>query len=140
VTLTIGRSKLSPEDDKRSPTTTRVNRDGKPEPYAVLAARYTWKNGRLLSLGDMLLQPRDLCWGPIANIRHLDPCVDVVRWGVDMAVTDRRCGRHELVHRQLKKAYNRVLPQLRGHVRAARRQHPVWFAIEAGFAALYCDD
>src|SRR6516162_9931994 len=48
-----------------------------------------------------------------------------------MAVADRRCGRHEYVQCQLKKSYNRVPPQLRRHVRAARWQHPLRFAIEA---------
>src|SRR6516164_9677777 len=48
-----------------------------------------------------------------------------------MAVADRRCGRHEHVQCQLKKSYNRVPPQLRRHVRAARWQHPLRFAIEA---------
>src|SRR5262249_11865774 len=92
---------------------------------------WSWNSGRVLRLGEVLLQPRDLFRGPVANIGHLDPRVDVVRRGVDMAVADRRCRRHEHVHRQLKKSYNRVPPQLRRHVRAAWRQHPLRFAIEA---------
>src|SRR6516225_6943417 len=48
-----------------------------------------------------------------------------------MAVADRRRGRHEHVQHQLKNSYNRIPPQLWRHVRPARRQHPVRFAIEA---------
>src|SRR5262245_50033709 len=84
----------------------------------------------LFWLGEMLLQPRDLLPGPATNIRHLDPCVNVVRRGVDVAVANRRCGCHELVRCQLKKSYDRVPPQSWRHVRATWRQHPVGFAIE----------
>src|SRR5262245_27305214 len=84
----------------------------------------------LFWLGEMLFQPRDLFPGPAPNIRHLDPCLNVVRRGVDVAVANRRCGCHELVRCQLKKSYDRVPPQSWRHVRATRRQHPVGFAIE----------
>src|SRR5262245_32523869 len=88
------------------------------------------RDGRRLRLGKVLFQPRDLIRGPAVQIRHLDPRLDVVRWGVDVAVADRRRGRHELVHRQLKKSDDRVPAQLWRHVWSARRQHPVRFAIE----------
>ncbi len=48
-------------------------------------------------LRQVLLQPRDLFRRPVANIRHLNPCVDIMRRGVDMAEADRRIGRHEHV-------------------------------------------
>src|SRR5262245_20420204 len=84
----------------------------------------------LFRLREVLLQPRDLFPGPATNICHLDPCVNVVRRGVDMAVANRRCGCHELVRCQLKKGYDRVPPESWRHVWATRRQHPVRFAIE----------
>src|SRR5262245_21212109 len=52
-------------------------------------------------LGQVLLQLGDLLLGPVADVRHLDPCVDVVRRGVDMAMADRCYERHEHVQRQL---------------------------------------
>src|SRR5690606_28932103 len=79
----------------------------------------------------MLLQSRELFRGPAANIGYLDPCLDVVGGSVDMAVAYRRCCRHEFVSRQLKESYNGIPLQLRRHVRAARWQYPVQFAIEA---------
>src|SRR5690242_12622594 len=48
-----------------------------------------------------------------------------------MAVADRRCSRHELVHNQLQKSYNRIPAKLRRYIRAARRQHPVRRTIKA---------
>src|SRR5262245_24247755 len=99
---------------------------GGPSPPWLLS-----NSARGLWLGEALLQPRNLFRGPVANIGYLDPRVDIVRRGVDMTVADRCCRRHELVRHQLKKRYNRVPSQLRRYVRAARRQHPVRFAIEA---------
>jgi len=73
-----------------------------------LGSGWRWTSSRGLRLGEVLLQPRDSFRHPVANIRHLDPCVDVVRRGVDMAVADPRLGCHEHVQHQLEKSCNRV--------------------------------
>ena len=62
-------------------------------PIADICNAKTGVRGEALCrLGEVLFQPRDLFPGPAMNIRHLDPRVDVVRRGVDMAVANRRCG------------------------------------------------
>jgi len=48
------------------------------------------RNSGARLLGKVLLESLDFFWRPIVNIRHRDPCVDVVRRGEDMAVADRR--------------------------------------------------
>jgi hypothetical protein len=36
---------------------------------------WSWNAGHGLRLRAVLLQPRDLFRGPVANVGHLDPCV-----------------------------------------------------------------
>lgn len=84
-----------------------------------------------LRLGKVPLQPRNVCRGPIADVGHVDPGVDVIGRGVDMAVADRCVGCGEHVQRKLEKCDDRVPAHLRRHVGAARRRHPVRRAIEA---------
>jgi hypothetical protein len=61
-----------------------------PPPPGSLPRSLAWTSGHDLRLGEVLLQPHDLLRGPAPNIRHLNPGVDVVRRGVDVAVSDRR--------------------------------------------------
>src|SRR5262245_50409632 len=46
---------------------------------SVSAVACVENSGRGPRLGQVLLQPGDLVRRPVANIRHFDPCDDVVR-------------------------------------------------------------